>query len=144
MMRNSRDELHDELMAMLAASEELPAETREHLVEAFLLRMQREDPGARISETIRALYGAMVPVNLLTVLGIALAHGVVLFVMAHRILDSTIGMYPYQDTYMPAWIMFGVLWVLEVVVTLAAISAVTRQRNPSRKRQARHSRIPSV
>jgi len=141
MMRDARDELRSEVMALLAASQELPTDLREHLVEAFLSRLETERRSSRDTERLRALYRATVPVNPATMFGIALTHGVILFLMGHFMLDTVLGLPVYATGYMPAWVVLGVLWVMEVLVTVAVVSIVKRRDNPGRHQRARHTRM---
>ena len=44
--------------------------------------------------------------------------------MIERILD----LYSSASVFAPAWAMFGIIWLIEVIVTVAVLSVLTRRR----------------
>lgn len=139
-MSSNRDRLRDELMAMLAAGEELPDDTREQLVESFLARIEAEGLDTRRESRLRAVYQEIVPVSLPGVAGIAVAHGLTLLVIGKWMLEGVMYLAPYDSAYWPAWTMVGIIWVVEVLVTLATISLLTHRREKRQVIEARSRR----
>lgn len=139
-----QNELRQELLATLAAGRELPGDTDEYLIDGLLARLEPAAPTPHRLEELRALYDAVIPVKPSTVARIAVAQGVVLFVLAeymiHRLWPY---FFPNAGGYTLLWEMFAVIWLVEVVVTVGAVAAVSqrteRRTSSHRKRRARNA-----
>jgi hypothetical protein len=134
-MSDSREDLRDELMAMLAASEELPPDVREHVVDAFLAGLQAGRPARHTGDRLT------IPVSAPVLLGVALGQGAIIFVSGHWMLDGVLEFPTYAQQYMPAWIVLGVLWLVEVLVTLVVISVLTGRRELEGKTRGKRRKV---
>jgi hypothetical protein len=139
-MSSRRDELRDELMALLAAGDELSGDTHEQLVECFLARIETEGLDARRPNRLQRLYDELVPVGLPAVAGIVVAHGLTLLIIGKWMLEGVMSLSPFDSVYWPAWTMLGVIWVVEVLITLATISLLTHRTEKRPVSQSRRSR----
>jgi hypothetical protein len=110
------------------------------LVEGFLARIEAEGLDSRRESRLRALYHELVPVSLPAVAGIAVVHGLTLLIIGKWMLEGVMYLSPYSSVYWPAWTMLGVIWVVEVLVTLATISLLTRRSDEGSESRARHRR----
>jgi hypothetical protein len=135
-----RDELREEMMAILAANRELSAEADEALVDSLLAKMASTAARRGRSAELRALYGRLVPVGPWTVAAIAGAQGAVMVVLGRYLLERVLAYSYYMDGYMRAWAVFGVLWLAEVLVTIAVLSILSPSHGDVRQR-ARHKRL---
>lgn len=134
------NELRQELLATLAAGRELHGDADEYLVDGLLARLEPGELAPRRREELRALYDAVIPVKPSTVARIAAVQGVVLFVLAEFAINRAWPyFFPNSDGYILLWEMFAVIWLVEVIVTVGTVAAVSRrtERRTSNHRQRR-------
>lgn len=134
-MRNTHDELRDELMVMIAASKELPDDTYELLVEAFLTKLEAGKPVQDHPKRLAARYRDLDPMNVAIVAAIAAAQGLILWMFGEYTLHTVMDLPTNDSVYVPAWMTIGVLWVAEVILTtvvIAILAKTTERRGKSR------------
>lgn len=139
-MQDAHDKLRDELMVMIAASQELPDDTYEPLAEAFLAKLQAQAPAQRHFEQLGGFYRGLVPVNFTALVGIAAAQGLVLWALGDFMIHEVMNLSTYDSVYTPAWVMLGIVWISEVIITVAAISIFAKRTERLGKRQAESTR----
>jgi hypothetical protein len=134
-MPEGRDELRNELLAMLAAGQELPDETHQHLVDAFL---EGHDLAAAhpFRTLMRSAWTATHAAGAPAMAALAVLQGLLLYLFGQEMLSGVLGMPPYAGGYMRVWLLLGVLWVMEIVVTVLTVAAITRRSPPEHQPRA--------
>ncbi len=113
---DTREELRDELIAVLGAIRELSPDADPHLAEAFLRRI---DAGARRrgkSRPERARRSYQGPMSLFSLAVIAAIEGGVMY-FSDELLKGKLGVYPYSDANTPMNTVFIGLWLVQVALT---------------------------
>lgn len=130
--------LREELLAILAAHRELDSSADEELVASPLghqvpQRARRPDLGAA--------YDALIPIKPAAVTTIALGQGAVLLVLGQYVLRRQLDFYYSSPAdwfgHVQAWPAFALLWLVEVIVTVAVLSilAARVEDKPARPRR---------
>jgi hypothetical protein len=138
-MDTRRDHLKSELSAMLAAGKDLPSDNHPALVDAVLGRLETEHLLEGPSR-LRALLDEWVPVSVPGIVSIALAHGLTLLVLGKVFVEGVMGTSSYYQDYWPAWMMLGLIWLIEVAVTLVTISVLFAHRGTAPRATRRRAR----
>ena len=126
---DTREELRDELIAVLGATRELSPDADQHLAEAFLRRL---DAGARRrpkSRPERARRSYERPMTLSSLALIAAIEGGVMY-FADELMKGKLGVYPYSDANTPMNTVFIGLWLIQVALT-AVLPRVLPSITPS-------------
>jgi len=134
-----RNELREELLAVLAANRELTGEQDEALVESFLARLEATQPHRPLIR-LREIYEQLVPLTFPTVLVIAAAQGVTLFTLGAYLLQR-LDFYYGADGFVQAWVVFGFMWLAEVLVTIAVLSILAPREKPAPGRSTAGRRL---
>jgi len=143
-MALDRNDLREELLAVLAAHRELDGNADEELVSGLLERIafQPRQP-ARYTD-LRAAYDALIPVKPSTVAAIAAGQGAVMFVLGETLLHRLFVFYYPAGDFLPSVMTLGFIWVIEVIVTVAVLAAlVPREEGDRHARRRPISRHPS-
>lgn len=114
---DTREELRDELIAVLGATRELSPDTDQHLAEAFLRRV---DAGARrraTSRPERATSTYAGPLSLSSLAVIAAIEGGVMY-FSDELMKGYLGVYSYSSANTPMNTVFIGLWLVQVALTV--------------------------
>jgi hypothetical protein len=142
-MEMDRNDLREELLAVLAAHRELDGSADEQLVSGLLERIANQSPERARHVDVRAAYDALIPVKPSTVVAIAVAQGAVMLVLGEFLLHRFFEFYYASGGLVQSLTWLGFIWIAEVVATLAVISALvprvegnrqTRRRIPASRR----------
>jgi hypothetical protein len=147
-MPDNRDDLRDELLAILAAQRELPPDADAHLVDQLLTKLERHESGmaSRISpfrEHVNALISA-IPLSMRQFAGIALIEAVAVAFFGYIVI-GLFGIDTNNDHWvaraMPLWDALAFLWLLQMVLTIAVLTVFKPERpdrlpDASRRHQA--------
>lgn len=139
----NRNELREELLAVLAASRELTGEEDGVLVESVLSKLEAEHVHRQWLAGWREIYEQLVPLKISTVLVVAAAQGVVIFALGEYLLRRVLDFYYYTDGYGQAWVVFGVMWLAVVLVTIATLSILVPQQKPAHRSRTVRRRLNS-
>lgn len=116
------NDLREELLAVLAAHRELDGTVDEELIAGLLEKLAHRAPQRGFYWDVKGAYHEHIPVNPSTVAAIAAAQGLTLLVLGEYMFKQVLGFHPFTDGYAQAWLTFALIWVVEVIVTVAIIA----------------------
>jgi hypothetical protein len=128
-MPDNRDELRDELLAILAAQRELPPDADAHLVDQLLTKLERHENemASRISpfrEHVNALVSA-IPLSMRQLAAVAFIEAVAVAFFGYIVI-GLFGIDTNNDHWipraMPLWDALAFLWLLQMILTIAVLT----------------------
>jgi hypothetical protein len=137
-MSTDRNDLREEILAVLAAHRELDGSADEELVAGLLERIDYQPVERSRRADLRAAYDALIPVKPSTVVTIAVAQGAVLLVLGEMMIRNAFNdYYAAQGGLIPGLATLGILWIAEVIATVAVLAALVPRDTSERVRQRR-------
>jgi hypothetical protein len=147
-MASDRNELREEILAVLAAHRELDGSADEELVAGLLERIGHQPMQRTRRDDLRAAYDALIPVKPSTVVTIAFAQGTVVLVLGEILLHRVFAFYYAEGGLIQSLATLGIIWIAEVIATVAVLAAlIPRQEDnpvPQRRSPASRRRTPRV
>jgi hypothetical protein len=155
-MMSNRDELRDELSAILAAQRELPPDADEYLVDQLLAKLERRESetASHISlfrEHVNALISA-IPLSMRQLTAVAFIEALAVAVFGYIVIflfgiDTNYDHWVFHA--MPLWDSLAFLWLLQMVLTIALLSFFKLERpdrlpGAPRRHQAYPTRKPHL
>lgn len=113
---DTREELRDELIAVLGATRELSPDTDQHLAEAFLRRVDSGAGRRAKNRPERARRSYARPMSLSSLAVIAAIEGGVMY-FSDELIKGYLGVYPYSSANTPMNTVFIGLWLVQVALT---------------------------
>lgn len=130
------NDLREELLAVLAAHRELDGSADEELVAGLLEKVGHQSPRGTHYPDLRAAYDALVPLKLSTVAAIAVAQGAILLALGEYMISNVLDLY-YPDGSLDAWMVFALVWAVDVIATVAVLSVFTPREASDHSRRVR-------
>lgn len=135
-MRDNDDDLRDELLAILAANRELPADSDAQLVDAFLMKLDRDKNVraahiSRLHQHVSRILAA-IPLSRRQIFSIGFLEVAVVALFGYGLI-ALFGIDTNNDYWvphaMPLWDALAFLWFIQMVLTVS-ILAVFRPETP--------------
>jgi hypothetical protein len=153
-MPDNRDELRDELLAILAAQRELPPDADAHLVDHLLTKLERHEHEmafhiSPFRQHVNAFISS-IPLSMRQLAGIALIEAVAVAFFGYIVI-SLFGIDTDNDHWipraMPLWDALAFLWLLQMILTIAVLTFFKPERldrlpDASRRHRASPTRTP--
>jgi len=134
---NARQELQDELVAVLGATRELPPEMDQHLADAFLKRVEQQLPEPAEAHGCDAKQKT----ELLPLVRYVLRKALLVFLLAPVV--AVVGGLPVDDVarHIHSGSVPALYYVTPILAIVCIVAVIYLERNSVHERISRHSRV---